>query len=265
MSARPDDIDAGGDALLVLENPRSSWRLGGNRQFWNDLLPKHRSRESKVSEDHLESALINAELDTLNEMPHKPTKQSEDFERAGSRPEGEEAQMTQEQSRQLKPSANASDVRMRLSSKHLTLASEYFRGASAHGYAETKAGAEYTYVFMARGWDKDALRIVMNIIHSQTRSVPRKVSLDMLAKIAVVVDYYKCHNAVDFFSQTWIQDHGTSFPHYSKGLLLRLFVACVFSEQNVFKKLTKTLILDCRGPIHDLDLPPLAHIAGTLK
>lgn len=38
-------------------------------------------------------------------------------------------------------------------------------------------------------WDADALLILMHIMHGQTRRVPRSVSLELLAKIAVLPDH----------------------------------------------------------------------------
>lgn len=37
--------------------------------------------------------------------------------------------------------------------------------------------------------------------HSLSHHVPRKVTLEMLGKIATVVDYYKCHSAEAFEEQ----------------------------------------------------------------
>ncbi|KAK2005681.1 hypothetical protein LZ32DRAFT_633432 [Colletotrichum eremochloae] len=146
-------------------------------------------------------------------------------------------------------------IRMRLSSKHLTSASEYFRAAFAHDYMETKVESGYTYTITAQGWDQEALRLIMNIIHGQTQNVPQKVSLEMLAKIAAIVDYYKCRNAIHFFLQTWVKNLAGPFPSsYGFDLLLRLFIS----------RLTKTVILESRGPIHDLGLPPLSHITDSL-
>ncbi|GKT61104.1 hypothetical protein ColTof3_08443 [Colletotrichum tofieldiae] len=65
----------------------------------------------------------------------------------------------------------------------------------------------------------------MNVIHVQARDVPRKVSLEMLAKIAVIVDYYKCHNAIHFFSQTWVENLGKPLPSaYGIDLLYNVMV-----------------------------------------
>jgi hypothetical protein len=41
-------------------------------------------------------------------------------------------------------------------------------------------------------WDAEAVQILMDIIHGRTRSVLKAPSLEMLAKIAVLVGYYEC-------------------------------------------------------------------------
>ncbi|CAJ2508725.1 Uu.00g137510.m01.CDS01 [Anthostomella pinea] len=44
----------------------------------------------------------------------------------------------------------------------------------------------------AEDWDANALSILMYVIHGRHRGVPRSASLELLTKIAVLVDYYKC-------------------------------------------------------------------------
>ncbi|KAH8123096.1 hypothetical protein LI328DRAFT_169759 [Trichoderma asperelloides] len=145
---------------------------------------------------------------------------------------------------------------MRLSSKHLALASEYFQKLMANEWKETKAESGYSYTIAAEEWDQDALIILMNIIHGQTQKLPEKVTLETLAKIAVLVDYYKCHKTVAFFADAWIRRLKGPLPSfYSRELLLRLFVSYVFSRENAFQQLTRTIIFKSRGPIHTLGLP----------
>ncbi|KAG9253428.1 uncharacterized protein F5Z01DRAFT_623717 [Emericellopsis atlantica] len=165
------------------------------------------------------------------------------------------------------PTPHEAERKMRLSSQHLILASDYFKSALTKGFAESvPESGEFAHVVRAENMNLEALRLVMSIVHGQTHQVPRKISLDLLAKVAVVVDYYKFHKAVDFFFQVWAEQIETPAEwQYGTGFLLRLLVSCIFQEKEMFQKLTKVYLLHSRGPIHHLDLPPLALIRDPLE
>jgi hypothetical protein len=44
----------------------------------------------------------------------------------------------------------------------------------------------------AESWDIDAFLILLRIVHCQFNHVPRKLSLEILAKVAVIADHYEC-------------------------------------------------------------------------
>ncbi|KAK5997829.1 hypothetical protein PT974_00192 [Cladobotryum mycophilum] len=157
------------------------------------------------------------------------------------------------------------ETQLRLSSKHLSLASSYFHKLTTNDWRETKAENGYSFTVSAEGWDNEALRIVMCIIHGQTTELPRVVSLEKLAKIAVIVDYYKCHGAVDFFAKTWICNLYDFPTSYGRNLLLRLLISWVFSEADTFQRLTEIIIRESRGPIHSLGLPIPEDVIDALE
>lgn len=147
-------------------------------------------------------------------------------------------------------------VRMKLSSKHLTLASAYFQKLMAHDWAETRPENGYAYTISAEEWDADALLVLMKILHGRTAHLPRIISLEMLAKIAVLVDYYQCHEAVKFYSDTWTSNLQEPFPpDDNRDRLLWLLVSWVFPNKLTFKTLTKAMICESTGPIQSLGLP----------
>lgn len=82
------------------------------------------------------------------------------------------------------------EIRMRLSSKHLTLASAYFQKLTANNWREINPADGYSCVVNTDEWDEEALLILMNLIHGRTTKIPRSISLEMLAKMSVLVDYY---------------------------------------------------------------------------
>lgn len=123
--------------------------------------------------------------------------------------------------------------RFRVSSRHLSLASPVFSQMlngpwkDARNLASTNTSASATVdgttadktvapvssssdstpprrEIEASEWDTDATVILMDIIHGHFSQVPRSLSLVMLAKVAILVDYYKCHEIVSVFSGLWI-------------------------------------------------------------
>ncbi|TFA99914.1 hypothetical protein CCMA1212_008080 [Trichoderma ghanense] len=171
----------------------------------------------------------------------------------------------EQQEQQEQPKSDAADepqtlaedkpeVRMRLSSRHLTLASAYFEKMMSNDWKETTAEGDYSYVVDAEGWDEEALLTLMNIIHGKTADLSMTINLEMLAKIAVLADYYQCHVAVKFFSSLWLQ--GIDRKAMSgRDLLLLLSVSCVFPDPDTFKESTMSLITKSTGVLDSLGLP----------
>jgi len=52
--------------------------------------------------------------------------------------------------------------------------------------------------------DEALMVIVLNIIHGRNRLVPKEVGLELLTKLAVLVDKYQMVEAIEWCSDTWI-------------------------------------------------------------
>lgn len=89
-----------------------------------------------------------------------------------------------------------------VSSRHLILASKRFSTMlSGEQWKEGLRDQEDDlFHTKADGWDAEALLILMNVIHHQNRQVPKAVSLDMMAKIVVLVDFYECDEAMEVYT-----------------------------------------------------------------
>ncbi|KAH6699592.1 hypothetical protein EV126DRAFT_424282 [Verticillium dahliae] len=48
-------------------------------------------------------------------------------------------------------------------------------------------------------WNINATLILMNTVRGCGLSVPRSISLELLAEVAVLVDYYVCHETVGVY------------------------------------------------------------------
>ncbi|KAK7972426.1 hypothetical protein PG988_006560 [Apiospora saccharicola] len=107
-----------------------------------------------------------------------------------------------------------------------------------------------TCTLEAFDWDADAMLILMNIIHGRTRRVSRSISLEMLAKIASLVDYYDCHEIVELYADCWISNLKHNLPkEYSRDLVLWLSISCVFSQGSLFQTLTKVVMEEARDAL----------------
>lgn len=89
-------------------------------------------------------------------------------------------------------------IRMRVSLQHLILASPVFQTMLDEPFKEGTV-CESGRQIITRTWDAEAMTIILNIIHGRHREVPRSLSLETLAKFAIVVDYYEFHEVVELF------------------------------------------------------------------
>ncbi|KAK0736350.1 hypothetical protein B0T21DRAFT_288205, partial [Apiosordaria backusii] len=83
-------------------------------------------------------------------------------------------------------------------------ASRVFKTALIEAWKESLRGeivnSNGEHNINAEGWDPEALSITLNAIYSYTKAIPNTITLEMLYKIAVLVDYYKLYNALHFFA-----------------------------------------------------------------
>lgn len=231
MESTIHKVDPNGDTLLILKNPNAPF-AAGDENVWPNLLPKYRTEKMRRNEREL------VQLVCADESDDDTTRE-----------------------------VSTREVYFQLSSKHLAFTSEYFRGLMANNWKEANSSRDFAYTVTAKDWDEAALLMVMNIIHCKTKEIPQKVDPTMVAKVAVIVDYYQCSGAVGFYAETWIKnfEKETSSDTYGRALLLKLFISCVFSNASNFQKLTEVIIRQSRGPIHSLGLPFPQEIIGELQ
>ncbi|OBT60451.1 hypothetical protein VE03_10100 [Pseudogymnoascus sp. 23342-1-I1] len=91
-------------------------------------------------------------------------------------------------------------VQMRVSSKHLVLASHTFRTSLSSFSAGHMLQTERNVTMPFPDEEPDVMVILLHIIHGQNSKVPRQVSLAMLTKLAAAVNYHRIQEAVELFS-----------------------------------------------------------------
>lgn len=154
--------------------------------------------------------------------------------------------------------------RIQVSAKHLMFASPVFKRLLTGGWKESiayfqKGSVEIT----AEGWDVEALMILLRAIHGQYSHIPRKLTLEMLAKVAVIADYYECREALCFLTELWIEKVDEKIPPVaSRDLILWLWVAWFFRLPFQFKLSTSIAMSQSDGCINSLGLPIPKDVIG---
>ncbi|KAH8597767.1 hypothetical protein B0O99DRAFT_684479 [Bisporella sp. PMI_857] len=160
-------------------------------------------------------------------------------------------------------------ISMRVSSKHMALASEVFRAMlQPNTFKEgTELATSATAEISLPDDDPDAFLILLNIIHGQTRDIPRKVELLLLSKIAVLVDKYRLHKAVIFFSDTWVDAITSELQvcHDIDHLYHWIHVSYVFSREDEFNTATSYAIARSTASFGGVGMPLLPIPACILE
>lgn len=165
--------------------------------------------------------------------------------------------------------AASPESRFKVSSKHLCLVSRYFRKMLTGQWMEAITtypdGCRHITIEVV---DAEAFRLLMDVIHLRSSRIPKVVDLDMLAKIAVLVDYFECQEAVGIVSDMWIAPLRNTMAMQDRTLqdrtlILWIFIASVFAQPDIFETATRIAILESRGPIPTLGLPIRDKIIST--
>lgn len=119
---------------------------------------------------------------------------------------------------------------------------------------------------MAEDWDEDALLTVLNIIHLRNKHVPGAISLEHLAMVGVIDDYYEFGEAIEMFTALWLQNiRRQCIPsEYCRELILWIWVPFVFDMPAGFEKATLAAVYFATEAVQVLGLPIPKTVAGKL-
>lgn len=249
----------GSDTFSPVE-PFDPWAWGSNEA----IAKKKKKAKKKKTELNYDQLLADIEAEpsrSSTDLPHGVSEAGPELDVVDQRQE--QLEKPQSSSNGTAATTQASDldgqprVELLVSSAHLRLGSRYFKRTLTHQWKESVTyRPDGRRCMDAEGWDEDALLIVMRLLHNLDRQVPRNVNLEMLAKIAVIVDYYDCHEAVQFFATAWIDGLKDELPSTcDRDLMLWLLVSSVFEVAEVFQKMSEVAVLKSTGPLPKLDLP----------
>jgi len=161
---------------------------------------------------------------------------------------------------------DAEHIRMRVSSKHLILASSYFRKMLRGGFKEAEElCAKGTVQIRLMDDHPAAMLILLNIIHGHTRRVPRVVGFRMLTQIAVLVDKYQFHEVAEAFTDSWVANLKGGTPQTSlDDLRAAICIYWVFRKPSDFKSVTYTAQMESDARMEANGLPIPASIIGNI-
>ncbi|KAJ5193344.1 hypothetical protein N7449_009486 [Penicillium cf. viridicatum] len=139
---------------------------------------------------------------------------------------------------------------IQVSAKHLIFASPVFKRILTGGWKESIAYLQKRSVeITAEGWDIEAFLVVLHAIHGKNYDIPRKLTLEILAKVAVIADYYECKECLYLMTDIWLNSMEEGIPTtYSRDLILWLWVSWFFQLPSQFKESTSAVI-SCSGNV----------------
>ncbi|GIK06684.1 hypothetical protein Aspvir_002334 [Aspergillus viridinutans] len=146
-------------------------------------------------------------------------------------------------------------VKMRVSSKHLSLASPVFK-KMLHGPWKEAQGLRLGYVEIEMdGQNMDAMLLLMKVIHGYGPDIPRNVTLAMVVKISTLADYYNCHEVIHLAVQLWIRPLQVGVMMNCDELAQWIWISWVFQLTNLFRYATNCAVTYSKGPISTIGLP----------
>ncbi|CAN9310370.1 unnamed protein product [Alternaria sp. RS040] len=152
-----------------------------------------------------------------------------------------------------------------VSSRHLILASPVFRKMlSPDGFREGYKKPDGRYYIVAEDWEEEAFLIFLNMLHLRGRKIPRYANLELLAKVGILIDYYDCEDAVESFTNRWVESFNGDVPsEYCRDLLLHIWVSYVFRDAYRFRVATNGAAGYCdEGTLRTLGLPIPPEVSG---
>jgi hypothetical protein len=111
--------------------------------------------------------------------------------------------------------------------------------------------------------DPDAFLILLNIIHGHIRKVPLRVDLPTLTQLAILVDKYDVHEAVEMFSNIWFDNLKHEIPQtFTDDIPSWICICWVFAKPSEFKQTTRLALRQGRDELQPDGLPIPSSVAG---
>ncbi|KAH7196548.1 uncharacterized protein B0J16DRAFT_408252 [Fusarium flagelliforme] len=156
-------------------------------------------------------------------------------------------------------------VHFRVSSHHLKLASRPFRKMLEGPWKEASSSEPLRQI-NATGWDVMAFVIVLDAIHGRHQGIPKISNTGLVTRIATVIDYYECHDALYAYFDRWLTNNLSMIVLPSalyRKTLMCLYVAWVFSDEAKFNSVSQ-VVLRCSEGLSRIDTSDIP-LGGLLE
>lgn len=162
------------------------------------------------------------------------------------------------------PDCSLEEVIIRVSSRHLTLASPVFHAMLHRKFSESNTLSLTGSVEIPMpDDDPDAFLILLNILHGRIRKVPLAVDLETLTQIATLVDKYDIMEPVELFANFWFDNLKSTIPdQYTDDIPSWICVSSMFNKGEEFERTTRLAMREARGEIPLAGLPVSPSIVG---
>ncbi|KAF8535476.1 hypothetical protein BDD12DRAFT_983294 [Trichophaea hybrida] len=100
-------------------------------------------------------------------------------------------------------------------------------------------------VVTLHGDDLDTIGIILYVLHGQNKKVPRRLSIERLAKVSIICDKYGWHEGLQVSAGVWTDMLRSKTKSHAVDWLL---ISWVFGPEEVFMEVTRDLML---GEISD--------------
>jgi hypothetical protein len=154
-------------------------------------------------------------------------------------------------------------IRILASSSHLRLASSVLRRRLASSWTTNNTVDGSFPTIVEYDWGEEEFLIVLKAMHGHYRDLPEVDNLQDLASIAAIVDYYDCHESIEFKADKWISNTSQDLPTtFGRDSMMLWSIAWVFSQGPLFDQMTELARMHCRTLIDSMDLPIPEQLLG---
>jgi hypothetical protein len=152
-----------------------------------------------------------------------------------------------------------------VSMRQLRNTSAFFANIFKHGFIEAQPKDDGKYYISAEDFHPEVLTHVLNIVHTQNRDVSEEPNVRLLANIAVIMDYYRLHDALAAWSKIWESSSQMQCVDdgYSHNTIIKLFVSLIFGWKENFTSASIVTGLHCPDFTQALG-PPLESVLNKV-
>lgn len=147
------------------------------------------------------------------------------------------------------------EILMRVSSKHLSLASPFFNHMfHSRPRANGASHDQEPVTIPLRKDDLKSLQTLLYIVHGLTRQVPRRVGRDQLLQTVILIDKYEFHEVAEVFTDMWFEPLQPEIPcSLHPDLASWIYICWGLRKSRDFNTLTEIAIRETNCGLEDPD------------